>query len=438
MSKFGCTFTKAKGYCDKLMIYTSLPINECCFDQGINLLESFVFACFHSQSIYLRKGLTFLMGDHLKRLSKENSTSSSEASNQGEIEDKLDFQKHDLYKKGISMMADEKLDDAIRTFELALRIDPKFVDAWIKKGYAHFHLEQIPAAISCYDRALDIDFDNSEAWNLKGLAYYRAGNYDRALECCEKAIDINPADGMSWYNKACYLTLNGRIDDGIEALKRSIEIDISFAKKAVNDRDFENARAEEGFRRIIEVVVLESIRQGYNYVGKVVWMTGLDKQDVQDAAMSLILKGLIIKKEKKEIHGFFTSKEEYYELTIDIANKLGSATREGLFGMKRKVSAPIQELKDIIGILAKLRHGVESGDVNTTLEEFELLINPSKHGGTVVEQFSDEHRDLRLYQIRLKDKGQKYLNSHKSELLNLISEIDLKVRNSPLTKLTEE
>ena len=378
------------------------------------------------------------MGDHLKRISKENSNTSSEASSQGDIEDKLDFQKHDLYKKGISMMANEKLEDAIRSFELALRIDPKFVDAWIKKGYAHFHLEQASAAISCYDKALDIDFDNSEAWNLKGLAYYRTGNYDKALECCERAIDRNPADGMSWYNKACYLTLKGKIDDGIEALKRAIEIDISFAKKAVNDRDFENARAEEGFRRIIEVVVLESIRQGYNHVGKIVWMTGMDKQDVQDAAMSLILKGLIIKREKKEIHGFFTSKEEYYELTREIANRLGSTTRDGLFGVKGKVTAPIQELKDIIGILAKLRYGVESGDVNTTLEAFDLLINPSKHGSTLVEQFFDEHRDLRLFQIRLKDKGQKYLNSHKSELLNLISEIDLKVRNSPVAKLTED
>ena len=378
------------------------------------------------------------MGDHLKRISKENSNTSSEASSRGDIEDKLDYQKHDLYKKGVSMMANEKLEDAIRSFELALRIDPKFVDAWIKKGYAHFHLEQTSAAISCYDRALDIDFDNSEAWNLKGLAYYRTGNYDKALECCERAIDRNPTDGMSWYNKACYLTLNGKIDDGIEALKRAIEIDISFAKKAVNDRDFENARAEEGFRRIIEVVILESIRQGYNYVGKIVWMTGLDKQDVQDAAMSLILKGLIIKKEKKEIHGFFTSKEEYYELTQDIADRLGSTTRDGLFGMKKKISAPIQELKDIIEILAKLRQVVESGDVNRTSEVLDLLINPSKHGATLVEQFFDEHRDLRLFQIRLKDKGQKYLNSHKSELLNLISETDLKVRNSPLTKLTED
>ena len=124
-------------------------------------------------------------------------------------------------------------------------------------------------------------------------------NYDKAIECCEKSVDINPNEGMSWYNKACYLSLSGRIDDSLDALKRSIEIDIQNARKAVRDRDFENARAEEGFRRIIEVVVLESIRQGYDYVGKIVWVTAMDRVEVEDALMRLAMKGLVIKHERR-------------------------------------------------------------------------------------------------------------------------------------------
>jgi len=162
-------------------------------------------------------------------------------------------------------MSNEKLLDAIRSFELAVRIDPHYVDAWVKKGYAHFHLGEYTLAIASYDKALDIDPDNPEAWNLKGLSFYKMKNYDRAIECSVKAIDADPNDGMSWYNRACYLTLSGRVDEGMEALRRAIEIDISHAKKAVRDRDFENAQAEEGFMRIIEVVVLESLRQGYDY-----------------------------------------------------------------------------------------------------------------------------------------------------------------------------
>ncbi|MDQ3869221.1 MAG: tetratricopeptide repeat protein [Thermoproteota archaeon] len=370
------------------------------------------------------------MGRVLGRKSTKYPDIPSENTQQRDYNENLEYQKRDLYRKGVNHMASEKLEDAIRSFELALRIDPKYVDAWIKKGYAHFHLNEYPAAISSYDKALEIDINNSEAWNLKGLSYYRMKNYDKAIAACEKAIDIDPNDGMSWYNEACYLTLSGKVDEGMEALKRSIEIDISNAKKAVRDRDFENARAEEAFRRIIEVVVLESIRQGYDYVGKIVWITGMDREDVEEAVTRLSMKGLLIKKEKKSL----TSREEYYELAKEIAYKVGTTKRSGFLGKSKEISAPVQQLKDIIEIIDRAKDSVEKGDVNSTIQDLDYLINPLKHGNAMIEQFFDEHRDLRLFQIRLRDKGQDYLNSHKSDLMKLLTEIDSKIRNNPLSK----
>ena len=352
------------------------------------------------------------------------------ASSAGEKPDYTDinFQKRDLYQKGLNHMSNDKMLDAIRSFELALRIDPLFVEAWIKKGYSHFHLGEYTVSIAAYDRALEIDVNNGDTWNLKGLAYYKMKNYEKAIECCEKAIDINPNDGMSWYNKACYMTLTGRVDEGLEALKRSIEIDIQNARKAVKDRDFENARAEEGFRRIIEVVVLESIRQGYDYVGKIVWVTGIDRVEVEDAILRLSMKGLLTRREKRNITGM----EEYFELTKEIADKVGSTKKGGLF-RKKEVSAPMQQLKDISDVLGRTKESVERGDLAATKQCLEELINPSKHGTAMIEQFFDEHRDLRLAQIRLRDRGQEYLNANKAVLSDMISRIDMKVRQNPVT-----
>jgi hypothetical protein len=42
----------------------------------------------------------------------------------------------------------------------------------------------------------------------------------------------------------------------------------------------------------------------------------------------------------------------------------------------------------------------------------------------MMEQFFDEHRDLRLYKIRLQDRGQEYLNAHQSDLIDLITKVD--------------
>jgi tetratricopeptide (TPR) repeat protein len=337
-----------------------------------------------------------------------------------------DIQKFDLYNKGINHMANEKLSDAIKCFELSLRIDPQFVNAWIKKGYSHFHLGEYTVAVSAYDNALDLDINNFEAWNLKGLAYYRMNNLIKAIECCEKAIDINHNDGMSWYNLSCCLVLDGSVDDGMEALKRAIEIDISYAKRAVRDKDFENAKAEEGFRRIVEVVVLEAIRHGYDYAGKIIWITGMDKVEVDDALLRLTMRGLVIRREKKNLF----NKEEYYELSKEIASKVGTVKRSGLMGKSREVSPPVQQLKDISELLGKSRESIEQGDVETTIGYFDKLINPSIHGSTMIEKFFNEHRDLRLYQNRLRDKGQEYLNSHKTDFIKLINEIDSKVRGT--------
>lgn len=372
------------------------------------------------------------MGMFLRRKPKSGSIHSSDKNDiSSDSDENTEFQKRELYKRGVGQMANDKLEDAIRSFELALHVDSKFVDAWIKKGYSHFHLAEYSAAISCYDRALEIDLNNGEAWSLKGLAYYKMKNLSEAIKACEKAIDFDPSDGMSWYNEACFLILSGKVDDGIEALKRSIEIDISYAKKAVSDRDFENARTEEGFRRIIEVVVLESIRQGYDYVGKIVWTTNMDREEVEEAISRLLIKGLIIRKEKRTL----TRKEEYYELGREIADKVGETKRTGLLGSGHQITAPLQQLHDMSSILSNTKEAIEKGDLKATFENLEELINPAKHGNTMIQQFFDDHRDLRLFHIKLKDKGQEYLNTHKNEILDKLISLDSKIRAGAISRV---
>jgi len=337
-----------------------------------------------------------------------------------------EFAKKDLYKKGINQMASEKLDEAIRSFDLALRIDPNYVDAWIKKGYCHFHLDDYSQAIKCYDKALEIDVDNAEAWNMKGLAYYSMKNYEKAVECCEKAIDTNPNEGMAWYNKACYLSLLGRVEESLDGLKRAIEIDISYAKKAVKDRDFENVRAEVAFRRIIEVVVLEAIRVGYDVVGKMVWITGSDREDIEEAINNLLLKGLIIRKERRTIAGWAGGKEDYYALAKELAEKIG-IEKERPFGRPQQVSGPVLQLKELSEHVAKTKRVVEKGDIEGALGHISKLIEPKEFGSILIENFFDEHRDLRVYLIRMKDKGHDYLNANKGNIIELLTNIEAKV-----------
>jgi len=343
-----------------------------------------------------------------------------------------DYSRNKLYKKGIRLMADEKMEEAAQTFEQALRIDPGHVDSLLKLGYARFHMDDYTGANEAYDKVLQIDVTNADAWNLKGLIHYEMKNYEKALECVEKALDSDPTDGMAWYNKGCYLSILNHVPEAIEALKRSIEIDVKNAKRAVKDRDFENVKVDEGFRRIVEVVVLESIRQGYHHVGQIVWTTMLGKAEVEDAARKLLVKGLIIKLEKKQ--GFHT--QEFYEIDPELAGKMG-VEKKSKFQIKKKSSASVQHLKDISEAMQAVKSSIEKLDVEETISNLDVFIDPTKSGPQMIEYFFEEHREIRLYKIRLKDRGMEYLQANKQKILELFDNLEMNITKKLRSTITQ-
>ena len=334
-----------------------------------------------------------------------------------------DYNRKKLYKKGINLMADEKLEEAAEVFEQALRIEPDNVETLLKLGYARFHLDQHSEALKVYDKILDIDVTNPEAWNLKSLVHYEQKNYSKALDAVEKAVESDPTYGMAWYNKACFLSILNQIPESLEALKRSIEIDVKNARKAVKDKDFTNVRVEEGFRRIIEVVVLESIRQGYHTIGAIVWTTFLNKADAEEALNKLLNKGLIVKHEKRE--GFH--KIPTYDLVPELVEKVGKE-KKGLLGITRKkLPGAVKNLKELSQAIQLVKSSIEEEDVDKTIENFEIFIDPKKCGPQMIEQFFDEHRDIRLWKVRLKDRGVDYLIDNKEKMINMFDNIEVTI-----------
>ena len=345
-----------------------------------------------------------------KKVEKEEVTSLVDA----------DYNKKKLLKKGINLMADEKLEDAARVFDQVLRIEPDNVEALLKLGYSRFHLEEYSEALRVYDRILDIDVTNAETWNLKSLVHYEQKNYAKALDSIEKAIESEPTYGMAVYNKACFLSLLNQIPESIEVLKRSIEIDVKNARKAVRDKDFVNVRAEEGFKRIVEVVVLESIRQGYHTIGAMVWTTFVDRVDAEEALNKLLEKGLIVKNEKRQ----GLNKIQTYDLTQEMAKKVG-AEKKGLLDIrKQKLPSSVKNLKEISQAIQNVKATIEEEDVEKTIENFEPFIDTSKFGQHMIDQFFEEHREIRLWKIRLKDRGEIYLQDNKKKMSDIFDNIE--------------
>ena len=305
------------------------------------------------------------------------------------------FNRNKLFSKGINRMADEKLEDASHLFEMILRINKNDVDALLKLGYCRFHLEDYTESMRAYDKVLDIDVTNADAWNLKSLVYYERKVYGKALDCADKAIDSDPTFGMAWYNRACYLSMENQIPESLDALVRSIEIDVKNAKRAVKDKDFMNVRLEEGFKRIVEVVVIESLRQGYHTIGSIVWTTFLDKEDVIKCLTRLMQKGLVVKHEKRQVW----STIDTYDLIPEMANKIGTMKR-GMLGIPSKsLPKPVKTLKNLAEAIQLIKSSIEEENVEKTIEYCNLFIDTEKCGQEMIDDYLEEHREVRLIKI---------------------------------------
>jgi len=346
-------------------------------------------------------------------LTKKNETSLIDA----------DFNRNKLFSKGINRMADEKLEDASHLFEMILRINPNDVDALLKLGYCRFHLEDYTESMRVYDKVLDIDVTNADAWNLKSLVFYERKIYGKALDCADKAIDSDPTFGMAWYNRSCYLSLENQIPESLDALIRSIEIDVKNAKRAVKDKDFMNVRLEEGFKRIVEVVVIESLRQGYHTIGSIVWTTFLDKEDVIKCLNRLMQRGLVVKHEKRQVW----STIDTYDLIPEMANKIGTIKR-GILGIPNKsLPKPAKSLKSLAEAIQLIKSSIEEEVLEKIIEYCNLFIDTEKCGQEMIDDYLEEHREIRLIKIRLKDKGIDFLQDNKKKMLAMFDNMEISV-----------
>ena len=371
------------------------------------------------------------IGRKLFGLKKRSDKTSLVKKDEGSLID-ADFNRNKLFSKGINLMADEKLEDASHVFEMILRINPDDVDALLKLGYSRFHLEDYSESMRAYDKVLDIDVTNADAWNLKSLVFYERKVYGKALDCADKAIDSDPTFGMAWYNRSCYLSLLNQIPESLDALVRSIEIDVKNAKRAVKDKDFMNVRLEEGFKRIVEVVVIESLRQGYHTLGSIVWTTFLDSEDVIKCLTRLMKRGLVVKHEKRQVW----STIDTYDLVPEIANKIGTIKR-GMLGIPSKsLPKPVKNLKNLAEAIQLIKSSIEEEELEKTIEYCNLFVDPTKCGQEMIDDFLEEHREVRLFKIRLKDKGIDFLRDNQKKMLAMFDNMEMAVTKKLRSDLT--
>ena len=126
------------------------------------------------------------------------------------------------YKKFILSNAPRSLEDIVTLSNQWVEKYPHFLKGWQKLGYSLLRLGRYEEAIASYDQAIKFKPDKDAAWYNRGIALVNLGRYEDAIASYDQAIKFKPDDDAAWYNRGNALDELGRYEDAIASYDLSL------------------------------------------------------------------------------------------------------------------------------------------------------------------------------------------------------------------------
>lgn len=121
-----------------------------------------------------------------------------------------------------------EMEEAIASWDKALKLDPNMSLAWHNRGSALGNLGRLPEAIASFENALKLDPHNDRTWNDLAHAYFRLQNWHKALESWDKALEIQPNYYQFWYNRGCALEKLERPEESVASYEKALQMQTNF------------------------------------------------------------------------------------------------------------------------------------------------------------------------------------------------------------------
>lgn len=93
---------------------------------------------------------------------------------------------------GIASMNTGHLGEALRSFDLVVKLAPRHAEGWNKRATVYYLMGNFDASVRDIERTLALEPRHFGAISGLGLIYEAIGNDEAALKAFEKALTINP------------------------------------------------------------------------------------------------------------------------------------------------------------------------------------------------------------------------------------------------------
>lgn len=173
-----------------------------------------------------------------------------------------------VIRSGRKALDGGRLDEALREFNVALKLKPEYDAAWLLRGHAlrrlgdfdgalqsfaqalKFHreseegwmglasvlhdLSRYPEEVEAYDELLRLRPRFVEAWINKGAALHALKDFTGALACYEKVLAMRPEHAAACNNKGAALLRLGRDDAAATCFDEALHFNPDFYDAMVN------------------------------------------------------------------------------------------------------------------------------------------------------------------------------------------------------------
>lgn len=139
-----------------------------------------------------------------------------------------------LVFRGKQLATQKKWDDAIASYNKAIKKNPVYAYAFVSRGIAYMSQGNLDKAISNYSEAIDVDPEFTEAYQNRGVLYEYRGQFNKAITDFNKAVAADPGSAVLYFNRGMAYVYKSQYDKALPDLSKAIELKPNYAKAYIN------------------------------------------------------------------------------------------------------------------------------------------------------------------------------------------------------------
>lgn len=140
----------------------------------------------------------------------------------------------DLFNKAQRLEQAGKPEEAVKTYQNAIRLEPTYAEAYQQMGLAYASLNQFPEAVKAFQEVIRLRPQSSLAQGNLGAAYMKMGRFQEARNAFREAVRLRPDDAEAHYNLGLALGKLTRDQEALAEFSQAVKLQPDLARAQRN------------------------------------------------------------------------------------------------------------------------------------------------------------------------------------------------------------